>query len=286
MTPLDAMAALDSRLWDIYGAGVNPWVAGAGLIAGRMGMDSALALEGSNALEAAFARVMQGEDPRRFRVATDAERQTATPALVLYAGPGAEEDDDLIALSLRPESKRFWRMTCRCSWLGSLAPDASGVLRLRQDVHGYFGGLLKAAAHQRRGRQEGRSALERGLLHARRESGVECFAEAILRPADDVGRAAYVGGLKAAIRAQRAAEERWAVSARAPGGAVILDPVGLDWTRRGVLGDAEWIEIIDAPEDGPLGRALRRLNPRIGTKHGVPLTGQVAARPKISRRAA
>lgn len=285
MSPLDAMETLDGRLWDIYGAGVNPWVAGAALIAGRMRMTADLALEGVVAVNAAFARVMPAEDPRRFRVASDAERAASIPALVLFCG--AEDDSqDLLALSLRPESRRFWRMTCDVDWLGRFRPDPDGVLRLRQDVHGYVAALLKAAAYRRRGVQEGQSALARGLLHARRESGLQSFAEALTRPAGDGARVAYADGLKAAIRAQRAAEERWDLSTRPPGGVAILDPTGIDWTRRGVLGDAEWIEIVDAPDDGPLGRALRRLNPRIGTKHGVPLSGLTADRLKTSRRAA
>lgn len=285
----EAMETLDSRLWDVYGAGVNPWAAGAKLIGGRMGLETQLALDGVVELQAGFARIMQAQDARRFRVASDAERASAMPAMILFCGDlnygEGEDHDDLLALSLRPDSRRFWRMTCGCDWLGMLRPDQDGTLRLRQDAHLYVSGLIKAAAYQRRGREEGVTALEKGLLLARQRSGVGSFAEAIKRPGDDPARLAYVRGFADARRAQAAAVERWRLAGLMPAGALILDPMALDWTRRGAIGDAEWIEIVDAPADGPLGRALVRMNPRIGTKHGVRLVGQ-EPKPKYQRRAA
>jgi hypothetical protein len=38
------------------------------------------------------------------------------------------------------------------------------------------------------------------------------------------------------------------------------------------------VEICDAPWDGPLGRALMQVNPRLGTARGIPLRGVAPAR--------
>lgn len=286
MTPLDAMEAMESRLWDVHAAGANPWTAGAKLIAGRMGLSLELALDGVIETQAAFGRVVQSEDPRRFRVASDAQRAAATPAMMLFCAGEGEAGDDVLALSLKDGARRFWRMTCGCDWLGDLKPDSSGTLRLRQDAHAYVGAALKSAAYQRRGRDEARSALERGLLHARRESGLESFAEALKLPGDDAARLTYVRMFQGALRSQSAARDLWRLAGAWPTGALILDPLPMQWTRRGVLGDAEWIEIVDAPADGPLGRAIRKLNPKIGTPHGVRLVGQAPTATKYQGRAA
>ncbi len=290
MSPLDSMEALEDRLAAVSARGINAWRAGARLISQRMGLEPGVALEGTTELGVNFARVVTAEDPRRFRVAGAAEREQAAPAMVLFCGDRSDKDDlahdDLLALSLKPGARRFWRMTCACDWLGLLRPDASGTLRLRQDAHLYVGSMLKAAAFRRRGREEGVTALEKGLFLTRQRSGLGSFAEAKALPAEDGRRVAYLGGFRAALEAKARAQERWRMAATWPAGALILDPVALEWTRRGVIGDAEWIEIMDAPADGPLGRALKRLNPRIGSKHGVPLSGLEPERGGHQRRAA
>lgn len=285
MSPAEVFESIDSRLWEVWGAGVNPWIAGAGLVAGQMGVPSDLAVEGVVGLGAGFTRVLEAEDPRRFRVAKDGERAGAIPALVLHREAERVENDDLIALSLKPGSKRFWRMTCLCDWLGDRSLDGAGTLRLRQSAHGYVAGLIKAAAYRRRCDKERQTAVAACFERARSSSGLANFAEAMALEAEDARRQAYLTHFKAALRTREAVQERWSMSMREPDGALILDPAALDWTRKGMIGDAEYIEILDAPADGPLGRALVRLNPRIGTKHGVRLEGVAPERP-AKRRAA
>jgi hypothetical protein len=67
-------------------------------------------------------------------------------------------------------------------------------------------------------------------------------------------------------------------------GALVLAPAEIAWTRAGVLADADLVEIMDAPVDGPLGRALLKLNPRLGTARGVAIRGVEPVR--MSRGAA
>lgn len=59
-----------------------------------------------------------------------------------------------------------------------------------------------------------------------------------------------------------------------PRGILVLDPAEVDWTRRGALKGVEQVEILDAPAGGALGCALRRLNPKLGARDGVPLYGE------------
>lgn len=62
-----------------------------------------------------------------------------------------------------------------------------------------------------------------------------------------------------------------------PQGVLVLDPAAVDWTRKGALKGIERVELADAPVGGGLGRALRRLNRRIGrpgVRGGVDLTSE------------
>lgn len=61
-----------------------------------------------------------------------------------------------------------------------------------------------------------------------------------------------------------------------PAGAAVLDPADLTWTKAGILKGVEAVEILDASVHGALGRALRRLNRKIGrpqVRGGVALYG-------------
>jgi hypothetical protein len=271
-TPADVMAHLEAHLWNVFATGANPWRAGAGLLAKRLGMTAEVALGGVTELGGGFARVMQDDDPRCFRLASTAERDKATPALVLPSRLDGEEAD-LIALSLTPDSRRFWRWTCKATHLGEPSFGPGGALLLRQDAHAYVGRMLKAAWASGRSIEDREDILARGFAGARVAAGFANMEEVLAQPVDDLHRRIYLRAVVAARRAAQAAANRWAVEMRPPQGVLVLDPAAINWTRRGALAEAEAIEIIDAPANGGLGRALRRLNPTCGPPRGVPLHG-------------
>lgn len=283
-TPAQVMAQVEAHLWDVFSTGANPWRAGGALLAKRLGMTAEVALRGVTELGGGFARVMQDDDPRRFRLASTAEREKATPALILPSRLDGDEAD-LIALSLTPDSRRFWRWSCKAAYLGEPDFGPGGALLLRQDAHAYVGRMLKAAWASGRSIEDREDILAKGFAAARIAGGFANMEEALAQPAEDLHRRAYLRGVSAARRAAQAAAQRWAVEMRGPRGVLVLDPLAVNWTRRGALAEAEAIEIMDAPSTGPLGRALRRLNTTIGTPRGVPLYG-VEARAQTQGRAA
>lgn len=273
---------IEARLESAVVGGAHPFRAGGEMVARKLGLEVAIAMRGVREAGGLYARVIQApEDARRFRLAsTPDERAGAAPVLIL----ADDEAGDLVAFSLKPDSRRVWRWTCGCAWLGEQPLDGKGVLRLRQDPMEWLRAWVKACAYRAMCREERQAASEEGFARARARSGVDGFAAAKALPDDDAGRLAYLREFGAVLRAAEAIEQRFAMSAKAPAGALILDPVALAWTRADALKGVEAIEILDAPAGGPLGRALVKLNPRIGTKTGVPLIGAEPARPQ--RRAA
>lgn len=292
MTPADLMTHVEARLETTFCTQrVNPWRAGAAMAAKRLGITERDAIEGALALKCGFTRVMQErDDPRVFRLATAEERARAVPVLLLRVadvddGMAEAIGDDVIAFSLTPDSRRFWRWTLDVSFLGDTRLPKSGVVGLRQDAHAWLAATLRAAAAKRRCEEERRDVVAKGIAAARVASRLDGMVEAVALPADDARRRAYLEGLKAAIRAGEAVVGRWAQAVREPPGVLVLDPTGVRWTRLGALHGAESIEILDAPAMGPLGRALKRLNPTIGTPRGVALYG-VEGKAQARRRAA
>lgn len=291
MTPDELMAEVERRLETVFCVQrVNPWRAGAAMAAKRLGIAERDAMDGALMLKCGFTRVMQGEDPRTFRLATVAERARAVPVLLLRVGEtdGLQAEtlgDDVIAFSLTPDSRRFWRWTLDASFLGDTTLPASGVVALRQDAHAWLAATLRSAAAKRRCEDERRDIVAKGIAAARAASRLDGMAEAVALPVDDARRRAYLEGLKTAIRAGEAVVGRWAQAVRPPPGVLVLDPGGIRWTRLGALHGAEAIEILDAPAMGPLGRALKRINCTIGTPRGVALYG-VVAQATARRRAA
>lgn len=290
-TPAAIMANIETHLWNVFATGANPWRAGGLLLGKRLGMTAEVALRGVLRLGGGFVRVMQHEDdPRRFRLATIAEREKATPALILHRRLDGEVEgdaalDDLLALSLAPDSRRFWRLTCKASHLGDLTNDGKDRLDLRQDAHAYVARLLKSAWAAARADDDRLDAVARIMAATKALTGFANLEEALAQPAEDLHRLAYLRGLRQAMAAGTAARARWAVEMRPPSGCLILDPVAINWTRRGALYDVEAIDILDAPATGHLGRALRRLNTTIGTPKGVPLYGVETTVPARGRAA-
>lgn len=264
MTPEALYDALEARLFAAAERGADPWTVGVGLAAARLDCPAAEVRDGVFAARAVFASVVGAADPRRWRLARPAEREAAQPALILLRTAEADppfQGDDLIAWSLKPGSRRVWRMTCACAWLGEIRPTDAGVVRLYQDAHLWLRRVLKAE----------------GARAAAREARALAVAAALAK-ARNAGRA-LDGAVWAEAQAlgDRAAA-RWAVECVWPDGALVLDPAVIPWTRSGALAEAEEIEIVDAPAGGPLGRALQAMNPRIGTARGVPLRGVEPAR--------
>lgn len=280
------MERAEERLWDSLMQRRDPWGAGAAMVAGRLGLTPELAHDGVAALEGVYARVEAADDPRRFRLADASQRTAGTPA-ALFRRVGSEpEEDDVLALALTEGAKRLWRLTCETWFLGDWAPDASGTLQIRQDAHAWFGSLIKAAAYGRRAQREGELAAQDCLDAAQRQTGLGSFVEAMALPRDDPRRAAYVDGLRRSQAAKDAARGRWTLAATPPAGVLVIDPAAIPWTRAQALAGVEWVEILDAPADGPLGRALTKLQPRFNTARGVRLTGTEARQPERRRRAA
>jgi hypothetical protein len=104
-------------------------------------------------------------------------------------------------------------------------------------------------------------------------------------PTEPVARRRWLAGFAQAIEAKAAAEAgyRNLNPIEPPKGRLVLDPAALDWTRRGMLRRIETIRIMDAQANGALGRALRILNPAIGTARGAALVGLEAALHRRSR---
>lgn len=273
MAPADLHARLDGRLFEIAAQGARPWHAGVKLLSARLDMDARLLWDAVWALGGTFASVRaQAGDPRCFGVEGVTNPVTlapgdAAPALLLSHtgdpdGPtgGQFAGDDLIAWSLQAGSRRVWRWTGACAYLGELRPDVGGTTRLFQDPHAWLKRLLSAAGWQARARAARTRATEAALARGLDLSG--------------------------AMRAGEGAAMAHNVEQRLPDGALVLDPAAIAWTRSGVLAAAEAVEIVDAPVDGPLGRALVAMNPRLGTLRGIPLRGLVAPVAQGRRRAA
>lgn len=276
MSPAVLLAQAESHLWSVFDTGQNPWRAGAQLVSRRLGVLVDDAASAVSAAGGVYARVVSAEDPRRFRLAVASERDKATPCLLLpISGRAADatKADDVLALSLLPGSGRFWRADATVAIMGDLTLSSGGALLLRQDAHDWARRALKAAAAEVRGERDKQDAAASAFAQARASSGLEDLGAALELPEGDPRRRAYLDGVKAGLRAAADAKARWQVEARMPVGALVLDPPALNWTRRGLLVDAESIEILDAPATGPLARVLVRLNPTIGKPHGVPLYG-------------
>lgn len=282
------MAEVENRLTDVFAATrVNPWRAGHDLAAKRFGLASETVAKGVGVLKGAFARVMpRAGQPKRFRLAEPSERATAVPCLLLRfdAWPWSD-DDDVLALSLTPESRRFWRWTARVPTIGEPKVTANGSLLLNEDAHRFIGRVIRASAAARSAEDERREVVARGLAQARAASRLDGMDAALALASDDPRRVAYLTAVREALSAGAAAADRWRVESRWPDGELILDPAAMDWTRRGGLAGVESIEILDAPAVGALGRALKALNGYIGTKRGVDLLGHEDAATQRRRAA-
>jgi hypothetical protein len=279
LTPEQLMAEAENRLTDVFAATrVNPWRAGYELAAKRFGLTSATASAGIGWLKGEFARVLPRDGaPKRFRLATPAERAKAVPCLLLHfdAWPWLE-DDDVLALSLTPDSRRFWRWTAKVPAIGEPKVSGSGSLLLNEDAHGFIGRVIRASAAARRAEDDRRDAIARGQAAARTASrldGPDAMNAALALPVDHPARRAFVDAIKIGLREGEDAYQRWAIEMRWPDGELILDPAAMDWTKRGGLSGIDAIEILDAPAMGSLGRALKALNSNIGTARGVALYG-------------
>jgi plasmid stability protein len=281
------MAEVENRLTDVFAATrVNPWRAGYDLAAKRFNLTPEVAGRGIGFLKGEFARVLPREgEPKRFRLAEASERAKAVPCLLLRLDewPWSLEDD-VLALSLTPESRRFWRWTAKVPVIGEPKLTASGSLLLNEDAHRYIGRVIRASASARSAEDERRDVVARGFARARAESRLDGMVAARALPIDDPRRLAYLTRIREALKAGEDAAERWRLETRWPDGELVLDPTALDWTKRGGLAGVESIEILDAPAMGALGRALKALNTNIGTKRGVDLYGHGEAAQR--RRAA
>lgn len=282
------MAEVEDRLTDVFAASrVNPWRAGYDLAAKRFGLTPEAAGKGIGFLKGEFARVLPREgQPKRFRLAEASERAKAVPCLLLqfdclWWAPDAE---DVLALSLTPDSRRFWRWTAKVPVIGEPKVTPAGSLLLNEDAHRFIGRVIRASAAARAAEDERRDALAQGFARARAASRLDGMVAARALPIDDPRRVAYLTSVREALKAGEDAAERWRVEMRWPDGELILDPPAMDWTKRGGLSGVEAIEILDAPAMGALGRALKALNTNIGTKRGVDLYGHGEAAQR--RRAA
>lgn len=268
---------VEDRMWKGLSLG-DPWRAGARLAAKRLEIEPALALEGAQGLGALYGRVATDPgDARRFVLPDPADAAAwakAPPALIVKAEDERTGAPDLVAFSLSPGSRRFWRAALAVAWLGDISPDAGGTMRLFQDAHGWLGRVLKAEAYRRRARDERAAVVSAAMARAREASGLASFAAAVARPIEDANRKALIGGYAAALRAGDAAAARWDMAGRWPDGALVLDPAAIPWTRKGALVVTETIEIADAPASGPLARAICAQNSSIGGARGVNLIGQ------------
>lgn len=284
MSPAELLLKADDRLW----SGPKGWPFAVGLLAERLGMrreDAAAAMAAVNTRQRwTFGRVTQSaHDPRRFDlVETGGGVALLVPTFPEepsgFDGFGDALAGDVIALSLT--GGRFWRRTLLCDGLG-LDDDAirDGTLRLYQDAHGYIRQVLLARGVESRAWTESIAAKETAL--ARLVEPIKAIAPLDGRGELTHGHACwpqYCEALKKvwAIGEEASARVRRLYPVAAQRGALILDPGQFDWTRRGALKDVEAIEILDAPATGPLGRALRKLNPLIGSPRGVDLVGVVS----------
>lgn len=270
------MAEVENRLTDVFAATrVNPWRAGYDLAAKRFGLTPEAAARGIGFLKGEFARVMPRErEPKRFRLASVAERARAVPCLLLRFDEWPwSEDDDVLALSLTPESRRFWRWTAKVPTIGDPKVTANGSLLVNEDAHRFIGRVIRASAAARSAEDERRDVVARGFARARAESRLDSMDAALALSPDDPRRVAYLTAVREALSAGEGVADRWRLETRWPDGELILDPAAMDWTKRGGLAGVETIEILDGPTMGPLGRALKALNSNIGTKRGVDLLG-------------
>lgn len=271
------MTEVENRLTDVFAAQrVNPWRAGYDLAAKRFGLTCEIAARGLGLLKGEFARVLPREgEPKRFRLAEAAERAKAVPCVLLpFDGPWwAPGSSDVLALSLTPDSRRFWRWTAKVPVIGEPKLTSSGSLLLNEDAHAFIGRVIRASATARSAEDERRSVVAQGLARARATSRLDTMSAALALAPDDPRRVAYLTAVREGLREGEAAFGRWAIEMRWPNGELILDPAAMDWTRRGGLSGVEAIEILDGPAMGPLGRALKALNNNIGTARGVALYG-------------
>jgi hypothetical protein len=282
------MAEVENRLTDVFAAQrVNPWRAGYDLAAKRFGLTAEIAARGIGFLNGEFARVLPRDgEPKRFRLAEASERARAVPCVLLrfdclWHSPDAE---DVLALSLTPDSRRFWRWTAKVPVIGEPKMTPTGSLLLNEDAHRYIGRVIRASAAARAAEDERRDVMAQGFARARAVSRLDTMDAALALSPDDPRRVAYLTAVREALKAGEDAAERWRLEMRWPDGELILDPAAMDWTKRGGLAGIESIEILDAPAMGALGRALKALNTNIGTKRGVDLYGHGEAAQR--RRAA
>lgn len=281
------LAEVENRLMDVFAAArVNPWRAGCDLAAKRFGLPPKVAAQGVAVLRAGFARVLPRDgEPRRFRLAETSERARAVPCLLLPIDNWPwSPDEDVLALSLTPDSRRFWRWTAKVPVIGEPKVTPNGALLLNEDAHRYVGRVIRACAAAQTAEDERREAVASGLARAQAESRLDGMAAARALPIDDPRRVTYLTRVREALKAGEDAAERWRLETRWPDGELVLDPAAMEWTKRGGLAGVESIEILDAPAMGALGRALKALNSNIGTRRGVDLHGHGEAAQR--RRAA
>lgn len=282
------MVEVENRLTDVFAATrANPWRAGYDLAAKRFGLARETAAKGIGFLKGEFARVLPRDgEPKRFRLAEAAERARAVPCLLLrFDDWPYSPAEDVLALSLTPDSRRFWRWTAKVPVIGESKLTSTGSLLVNEDAHRFLGRVIRASAAAARAEEERREVVARGFARAREASRLDAMGAALALAPDDPRRVAYLTRVREALKAGEDAAERWRLEMRWPDGELILDPGAMDWTKRGGLAGVETIEILDAPTMGPLGRALKALNGNIGTKRGVDLIGHGDAATQ-SRRAA
>lgn len=283
------MAEVENRLADVFAASrVNPWRAGYELAAKRFGVTYEVSARGIGYLKGEFARVVPREgEPKRFRLAQASERARAVPCVLLpfdcpWWAPDAE---DVLALSLTPDSRRFWRWSATVPVIGEPKLTSSGSLLLNEDAHRFIGRVIRASAAARSAEDERRDVVAKGFARARAASRLDGMDAALALSPDDPRRVAYLTAVREALRAGEDVADRWRLEMRWPDGELILDPAAMDWTRRGGLAGVEAIEILDAPAMGALGRALKALNCNIGTKRGVDILGHGEAATQRRRAA-
>lgn len=272
-----ALALFEARLTtsDPDGDGVRAWRAGVLMAARALDLGAEEAFGGLSAAWAVtFGRIVQS--PRRadrFEPAPEAHGPGQIPAMIM------DLDDDLLALDLRPESRRFWRLTGQAEtmvWSGDPGEVIQGeTLLLRQDAHGWVRALVRAMAWRRDLTSARLAASERVLAEMRARLGRDGPGPA---PTDPAEREIWRAGVAAARVAAEAAEASFRNLNPEPAarGLLVLAPAALTWTKAGMLKGVEAVEILDAPANGALGRVLRRLNRKIGrpqVRGGVALYG-------------
>lgn len=287
--PLAVLAACEAQAEarDPQAAGARIWRSGVRLAAERLRLDGSECAGGIAFGGGQLARIAEVEGaPGRFRLAETGEG--GCPVLIWpleFEGVTL----DLLAVDLRPPAsgvvgRRFWRLTgwvVAAQAVGSAEePGETDRVRLRQDAHAWVRAMVVWEARRRAAKVAGLDAYADRMRPVRAALG-RADPDALMGvPSDPVEARTFLDGMREAIAARETAEAAHLARfmAHPPPGVLVLDPAGLDWTKRGVLRGIETIEILDAPAGGPLGRAITRLNPRIGGRSGVALAGEEPAR--------